>query len=302
VAQSDGVCYPIANIARNSPGASQTSNTEYFSGFAGIRSQRQRLQLNTMAYVLKDEHNLTNWLKSLTHESAILKYVMLVEVILAVLFIIAGLVIFITKDSYGLLVIAGVLTFFAAGHWVKQYENYNNSGFIKRGREGEIRNSDRLERGLDDDYFIINDVDLAFGKKKSQIDHIVVGPNGIFVIETKNWRGKLIGNETDPTWTQIKEDKNGNRLEIKLGNPIVQNLRHVQTTKSILESNGINISDIFSVVVVNNDNKETSTETPVLLPNEMVEYIKWTKPTHEYSSQEVSRIIEIIFPDIKIKQ
>ena len=78
--------------------------------------------LNTMAYVLKDEHNLTNWLKSLTHESTILKYVMLVEVILAVLFIIAGLVVFITKDSYGLLVIAGVLVFFAAGHWVKKYE------------------------------------------------------------------------------------------------------------------------------------------------------------------------------------
>ena len=253
-----------------------------------------------MAYVLKDEHNLTNWLKSLTRESAVLKYVMFIEVILAVLFIIAGIVVFITRDSYGLLIIAGVLTFFAAGHWVKQYENYNNSGFIKRGREGEIRNSDRLERGLDDDYFIINDVDLAFGKKKSQIDHVVVGPNGVFVIETKNWHGELIGNENDPTWTQIKEDKNGNIIKIKLGNPIVQNLRHVQTTKSILDASGLNSEDVFSVVVVNNDNKEINTVTPVLLPNEMVEYIKWTKSGHEYSHQEISRIIEVIFPDIKL--
>jgi len=255
-----------------------------------------------MAYVLKDEHNLTNWLKSLTDESAVLKYIMLVEVILAVLFIIAGIVVFITKDSFGLLVIAGVLTFFAAGHWVKQYDNYNNSGFIKRGREGEIKNSDKLERGLDDDYFIINDVDLAYGKRKSQIDHVVVGPNGIFVIETKNWRGKLIGNETDPTWTQVKEDKNGNSLKIKLGNPIIQNFRHVQTTKSILDANGINSDDVFSVVVVNNDEKEIDSETPILLPNEMVEYIKWTKSAREYSHKEVSGIIEIIFPDIKINK
>ena len=252
-----------------------------------------------MAYVLKDEHNLSNWLNSLTHESAVLKYAMLIEVILAVLFIIAGLIVFITKDSYGFLIIAGVLTFFAAGHWVKQYENYKNSGFIKRGREGEIRNSDRLERGLDDDYYIINDVDLAFGKKKSQIDHIVLGPNGIFVIETKNWRGKLIGNETDSVWTQVKEDKNGNTIKIKLGNPIVQNFRHVQTTKSVLEANGINSDDVCSVVVVNNDNRDIRTTTPVLLPGEMVEYIKWTKSSCEYSPKDISKIIEVILPDYK---
>ena len=253
-----------------------------------------------MAYVLKDEHNLSNWLNSLTHESAVLKYVMLIEIILAVLFIIAGLIVFITKDSYGFLIIAGVLTFFAAGHWVKQYENYKNSGFIKRGREGEIKNSDRLERGLDDDYYIINDIDLAFGKKKSQIDHIVLGPNGIFVIETKNWRGKLIGNETDSVWKQVKEDKNGNTIEIKLGNPIVQNLRHVETTKSVFEANGINSDDVFSVVVVNNDNRDIRTTTPVLLPGEMVEYIKWTKSSCEYSPKDLSKIIEIIIPDYTI--
>ena len=252
-----------------------------------------------MAYVLKDEHNLSNWLNSLTHESDVLKYVMLIEVILAVLFIIAGFIVFITKDSYGFLIIAGVLTFFAGGHWVKQYENYKNSGFIKRGREGEIKNSDRLERGLDDDYYIINDIDLSIGKKKSQIDHIVLGPNGIFVIETKNWRGKLIGNETDSVWTQVKEDKNGNTIEIKLGNPIVQNLRHVQTTKSVLEANGINSDDVFSVVVVNNDNRDIRTTTPVLLPGEMVENIKWTKSSCEYSPKDISKIIEVILPNYK---
>ncbi|RLD10625.1 MAG: hypothetical protein DRI44_05590 [Chlamydiae bacterium] len=250
-----------------------------------------------MAYVLKEEHNLSNWLNSLTRESAVLKYVMLIEVILALIFVSFGIVIFITKNSYGMLVIAGVLSFFAAGHWVKQYENYTNSGFIKRGREGEIKNSDRLEHGLDEDYYIINDIDLAFGKKKSQIDHIVLGPNGIFVIETKNWRGKLIGNETDTSWTQIKENKNGNDVKIKLGNPIVQNMRHVQTTRSVLQANGINSEDIFSVVVVNNDNRDLHTITPVLLPNEMVEYIKWTKSSHKYSPKEISKFIEILFPD-----
>jgi len=254
-----------------------------------------------MAYVLKQEHNLTNWLKSLNRESAILKYVMITEAVLAVIFILAGVIFIITKDSYALIIIAGVFSFLAVGHWLKQYENYMHSGFIKHGIEGEIKNSDRLERGLDDDYFIINDVDLKFGRKKSQIDHIVVGPNGVFVIETKNWRGKLIGNETNSSWTQIKEDKNGNEIEIKLGNPIIQNERHVSTVKDILNSFGIETDDVFSVVVVNNNDKQINSKTPVLLPNEMVEYIKWTKSNRDYSPKEVSKFIEAIFPDIKLK-
>jgi len=254
-----------------------------------------------MAYVLKEEHNLSKWLNSLSRESAALKYVMYSEATLAVLFIITGVIVLITNGTYGFLIGAGILTFFAAGHWLKQYENYKNSGFIKHGRDGEIRNSDRLERGLDENYYIINDVDLAFGKKKSQIDHIVLGPNGIFVIETKNWRGKLIGNETDSVWTQIKEDKNGNTIKIKLGNPIVQNLRHVQTLNSLLEANGIICDDILSVVVVNNENRDINSITPVLSPNEMVEYIEWSKSTREFSAKDISDIIEIIFPDYRIQ-
>ena len=46
-----------------------------------------------MAYVLKQEHNLTNWLKSLNRESAVLKYVMVAELALAIIFIIAGILI-----------------------------------------------------------------------------------------------------------------------------------------------------------------------------------------------------------------
>lgn len=254
-----------------------------------------------MAYVLKQEHNLTKWLKSLSRESAALKYIMAAEAVLACFFIFAGIFSLIKNQSYSLIAVAAVLSFFAVGHWLKQYENFTKTKHIKHGIEGEEKNSDRLERGLDNDYFIINDVDLVFGRKKSQIDHIVVGPNGVFVIETKNWRGELFGNETDPAWTQIKEDKNGNTVEIKLGNPIAQNLRHVETVKAILQSHGLDSDDVFSVVVVNNKNKNISSQTPVLLPNEMVEYIKWTKSQHEFSSQEISKIIEIIFPDIKFQ-
>ena len=56
---------------------------------------------------------------------------------------------------------------------------------------------------LPDKFIIFNDIKLSFGKairwkkyneyvKSCQIDHIVVGPSGIFLIETKNWNPRTL--------------------------------------------------------------------------------------------------------------
>ncbi len=53
-----------------------------------------------------------------------------------------------------------------------------------KGARGEERVSWIL-RGLSDKYHVFND----FLAGSSHIDHVVVGPAGVFSIETKNWRG-----------------------------------------------------------------------------------------------------------------
>ena len=45
-------------------------------------------------------------------------------------------------------------------------------------------------RMLPDDYYIFNDVYVEVGGRTTQIDHVVVSPFGVFVIETKNYRQK----------------------------------------------------------------------------------------------------------------
>ena len=58
----------------------------------------------------------------------------------------------------------------------------------RKGALGEYEVGAELER-LPDDYLVFNDINTEeFGN----FDHIVVGPKGIFAIETKNWSG-LIG-------------------------------------------------------------------------------------------------------------
>jgi len=63
------------------------------------------------------------------------------------------------------------------------------------GASGEKIVSLKL-KGLPNSYFLIEDVCLT---KYGNIDHIVIGPTGIFVVETKNHKGRIEFNGED--WT-----------------------------------------------------------------------------------------------------
>ncbi|HSI67723.1 MAG TPA: NERD domain-containing protein [Planococcus sp. (in: firmicutes)] len=79
-------------------------------------------------------------------------------------------------------------------------------------------------RKLDKEKFkVIHDITLQNGEKTAQIDHIVIGTNGIFVIETKNYKGWIFGSERASKWTQtIYKSKK------RFQNPIHQNYGHIK--------------------------------------------------------------------------
>lgn len=55
---------------------------------------------------------------------------------------------------------------------------------------------------LPDEYIIFN---LLFENNglSTQIDHIVVSPYGVFIIETKGYKGRILGCENSENWTQV---------------------------------------------------------------------------------------------------
>jgi len=59
-----------------------------------------------------------------------------------------------------------------------------------------------LKRLPGKDFKVFNDVLLSTRYGSTQIDHIVISIYGIFVIETKNYRGWIHGNEKSEYWTQ----------------------------------------------------------------------------------------------------
>lgn len=109
-------------------------------------------------------------------------------------------------------------------------------GILRSGAEGEKRVLQLLSR-LPDDFFIITDTELVIGHKTAQIDHIIVGPTGIFIVETKNLKGTISGNADDEMLYKTKHFGNGNSETKKLYNPIFQVSTHAQLLSELLIKN-----------------------------------------------------------------
>lgn len=136
-----------------------------------------------------------------------------------------------------------------------------------KGRVGEsfVNLSSRIN--LDKTiYKSIYDVTLPVDDSTTQIDHIILSPFGVFVIETKNYKGWIFANENNKNWKQIIY-KESNFFQ----NPIHQNYKHVQVVKKLLN---LNDHEVFSVVAFVGD-CEFKTDKPegVFQGNQFIDFI-----------------------------
>ena len=145
-----------------------------------------------------------------------------------------------------ILVIAALVGYF---FFRATYNSPHNIG--KRGEEkvGTLLND--LPQG----YYVLNDVVLKTEKGSTQIDHIVVSKYGLFIIETKNYRGEIYGDDNRKQWTQIiATDVRYRRKWYKtythitknqFYNPIKQSLGHLyEIRKSLPEIQSLRIIPI----------------------------------------------------------
>jgi len=163
----------------------------------------------------------------------------------------------------------GVLVFY------RLYRGY------QQGFEGEKQVTKVLSSTLSDDYFLINDVQLVAGKR-SNIDHIVLGPTGIFVLETKNHSGKIVCYED--SWTRVGQ------------NPFTQARANASIVYKVIKASGIfesNLPWIQAVAVFANkkvelDRRKAPSNPEVLKIDELNNYM--TQERRRLSAQEIESI------------
>lgn len=117
-------------------------------------------------------------------------------------------------------------------------------------------------------YTSINNVLLEREGKTTQIDHIVVSTYGIFVIESKNYKGIVIGNDSLEYWTQVL-----GRRSYKLYNPVKQNKAHINFLSNSCKSlEGLPLISI--IVFTTRAELRVSSEIEVVYVKDLIKTIK----------------------------
>lgn len=84
--------------------------------------------------------------------------------------------------------LAFVFGAFALWKLPRMYRKIQN---YRLGEEGEIYVSQILEGLRASGYVSVHDIPAEFKGTKFNIDHVLVGPKGVFVVETKTWRKRV---------------------------------------------------------------------------------------------------------------
>ncbi|HNS80922.1 MAG TPA: nuclease-related domain-containing protein [Kiritimatiellia bacterium] len=248
-----------------------------------------------MAQVLTREKTLQAWGSSAAREGRVLRVISIVEWPLALALTAVGAINLWKDQTWGFLVAGGILLLLAIGHRAQLKENFRDAGSVRAGQAGESRVSRMLAKMLPGNMYIINDLTVKFGGTSAQIDHLVVGPKGLFVIETKNWSGTVRGDERRDMWEQIPS--HGRKKIIKVGNPVAQNERHVNVLRRWLRARGSAWNDLYSVVTILSPHTrlEIDNQTTPLLPvKATARFIERFQAPALHSAREVREMVDLL--------
>ena len=159
----------------------------------------------------------------------------------------------------------------------------NTTSPYAKGKEGEKIVASLLASNPQPNQYILNTLKFKYNDINScQIDHIVINPYGIWVIETKNIKGLIYGTEQDEKWTQVLAY---GKYKNFFDNPIKQNAKHITHLANYLEVDNIfhnivifldeaNLSNIdaYGVYSIEHLHIALNSQKSIILSNEEIDY------------------------------
>ena len=113
-----------------------------------------------------------------------------------------------------------------------------NLNILEAGILGEQETA-RLIKKLPDSFYAFQNLKVTFDGKSSEIDLVLVGPTGVFVIEIKNLNGRVVGSFDKPRWSLHKIGRGGTPYKKDFYSPVKQVGTHVYRLANTLRKNGI---------------------------------------------------------------
>lgn len=155
-----------------------------------------------------------------------------------------------------------------------------------KGLIGESTINHDLNFKLDkNEYHLIKDISLPALGNKTQIEHMIVSPYGIFIIETKYMKGWIYGDEQRKEWTQKLPSR-----KFAFPYPLLQNNNHIKALAYILH---LSDDKFHSVIAFTGKSIFKSVMPDNVIDKDYIEYIK-SKSTLVFTKQEVEEYISRI--------
>lgn len=149
-----------------------------------------------------------------------------------------------------------LLAIFAFRWLVKGIWGFNRIEIL--GRKAELQLAKLLKKQLSPEYVHYHNLILKTAQGDlTEIDHLIVSPYGVFVIEVKNYQGWIFGGEHQAQWVVQHY-----RRKHSFQNPLRQNFKHTEAVAHLLDISRKTESDNIHSVIAFHQRAQMKTAMP----------------------------------------
>lgn len=153
-------------------------------------------------------------------------------------------------------------------------QSFDEQEIKRAGTHGEIVFRHKIRDVLDSNDVLLNNVEVEVEDEdlRTEIDSLIINKNGIFIVEVKNYNGKLYGDADDREWDKYKITPGGQVFSKTVRNPFKQINRNIYILSKYLRENNLKIW-IKGYVYFVNDNSPVEDERVISDEYELEEII-----------------------------
>ena len=188
--------------------------------------------------------------------------------------------------------VVSLTLFFAFFIYQRKFE------ILKAGVRGENSTLDILKK-LPREYTIISNPVILNRGVSLELDFVVIGKNGVFIVESKNHRGIISGKTSKSIWKQVKYGKNDRVYEKEINNPVKQSFRQSRKMLELFKDFDIT-ADIYPILFFADSRAELRITDDANIDvsifkdeTELLEFIQTTKGRKTVSKEELAKIIHL---------
>jgi hypothetical protein len=177
---------------------------------------------------------------------------------------------------------------------------------VMLGFTGERHAGRVLATGLPQEYALINGLKLPRGA--GDIDHLIVGPTGLFLLETKTMAGQIVC-EPDGTWRRTRIGRAGTEYAAFIGDPAAQVQRNIFAVRhalrrripALLERAPLWIEGLVVFAHPDTQLQAASSRVPAVRLEEAAQRICQHSPRRRLQPGEVDAVVEALLEEARLR-